>query len=402
VKIVLLTQYYPPEVGAPQARLSHLARVLVERGHEVTVLTAMPNYPQGRIYPGYGGFFRQEWDAGVRIIRTGIYPTKRLDLFRRLLSYFSFMLSSVLIGGWHVGRADFLMTESPPIFLGISGYLLSRWKRARWIFNVSDLWPESAVRLGIARRGLALRLGVALESFCYRHAWLTTGQSRSILQSIHERFPDVQTFHFSNGVETERFRPDCAPTDSRRALANGAGCVAVYAGLHGLAQNLFQVLEAAELLQDLTDFRVVLIGDGPEKEQLVLRARAKAITNVSFLDTVPASSAPALLGAADIFIVPLKTHLPGAVPSKLYEAMALGRPVVLSAEGEAAEIVRSSEAGIVVSPGDACALAGALRYLATNGAERARMGEAGRRAVMASFDRKRILDNFVEFLEMRQ
>lgn len=399
MKMVFLTQYFPPEIGAPQARLSEIAKWMVQHGHDVTVLTAMPNYPGGRIYPGYGGLLRREWDKGVRVIRTAIYATRRTGRVWRLANYFSFVLSSLLVGSWFLKRADYLLTESPPIFLGISGYVLSRWKRARWIFNVSDLWPESAVHLGMLREGAALRMSNALEASCYRHAWLVTGQSRSILQSIHERFPRVQTFHLSNGVDTERFRPDCATLAARDVLADGAECVALYAGLHGLAQGLDQVLEAADRLRDLKGLRIVMIGDGPEKERLVKQAMAREITNVAFLDAVPAGRVPALVAAADIFIVALKTHIPGAVPSKLYEAMASGRAVVLAAAGEAAEIVRTSGAGMVVAPGNGRALASALRFLAANEIERGRMGAAGRNTATAAFDRSRIVQRFSAFLE---
>ena len=208
MKFGILTQYYPPELGAPQARLSDLAQRLARRGHEVSVLTAMPSYPQGKIYPGYGGWRRRETLNGVSVVRTAIYPTQKPNLLPRLTNYFSFVFSACMAGGWWLPRLDYLLTESPPLFLGISGYLLSRWKRARWIFNVSDLWPESAVRLGFLQEGLSLRLSQALEAFCYRKAWLVTGQSRSILADIQERFPGVRTVHFSNGVDTVLFHPD--------------------------------------------------------------------------------------------------------------------------------------------------------------------------------------------------
>lgn len=398
MKIAVLTQYYPPETGAPQARLSALAERLAERGHEVTVLTAMPNYPAGRIYPGYSGLWRREMSGSIRIIRTAIYPTKRLGL-RRLASYFSFVLSSTVFGAGLLPRVDILLTESPPLFSGIAGYLLSRFKGARWIFNVSDLWPDSAVRLGAVKPGWTLQMASALEAFCYRNAWLVTGQSREILANIQARFPQVATWHLSNGVTPELFSPEKRSAEARRLLG-GEEVIALYAGLHGIAQGLDQVLEAAGRLRDLGSVRIVLLGEGPEKARLAATAREHGLTNVSFLDAVPRDAVPALLSSADIILAPLKRYLPGAVPSKIYEAMAVGLPVVLSGEGEAAEIVNRTQCGLVVPPGDAERLASAIRNLAEHQALRRRLGAAGLHSAQSEFNRRAILDRFIDRIEM--
>jgi glycosyltransferase involved in cell wall biosynthesis len=397
----ILTQYYPPEMGAPQARLSDLARRLREKGHEVTVLTAMPNYPSGRVQRGYRVLFRREVRDGVCVLRAGILPTKSVGLVPRLASYFSFVFTSLVAGMVALPRVDFLMTESPPLFLGISGFLLARWKRARWIFNVSDLWPESAVRLGVVGDGFGLSMSRRLEAFCYRHAWLVSGQSREILSDILRRFPGVQTYHLSNGVDTTVFRPERASREARQRLIGGleAGdCVAVYAGLHGVAQGLDQVLEAlarAAGKGPVTAF----VGDGPERERLVRRGAELELRGVRFLEPVPRESVPELLASADIAIVPLKIRLPGAVPSKIYEAMASGVPILLVAGGEAADIVREVGAGVVVEPGNVAGLADALAYLANDSELRRNMGRAGREAALRSFDRQNIADGFIRYLE---
>src|SRR5258706_9454798 len=202
---VIHTQYYPPEIGAPQARLSFLASALVKRGHHVTVLTAMPNYPRGVIHTGYAGWMKADDLDDVHILRAWIYPTNSLSFVPRLFNYFSFVFSSFFVGLIYLDAPDIILTESPPLFLGISGYLLSRLKRARWFFNVSDLWPESAVRLGVVQNAFLLRIGYWLEAFCYRKAWCVGGQSREILESIGSRFPNVQTYYLSNGTDTNFF-----------------------------------------------------------------------------------------------------------------------------------------------------------------------------------------------------
>lgn len=401
MKIVFLTQYFPPEIGAAPNRISQLASRFVSRGHDVTILTAMPNYPVGKTYPGYGGFVRREVKEGVKIIRCYIYPTQKANYLSRLTNYFSFVLSSALIGTALLERADYLVVESPPLFLGITGFLLSRLKRMRLIFNVSDLWPESAVRLGLlSSEGLAYRVSVRLERFCYQHAWLVSGQSKSILSDIVERFRGIPVYHLSNGVDISRFSTD-RRTEHARAFLNGNGrCVALYAGLHGIAQGLDQVLEAAQQITG-EGCSIVFIGDGPEKSALKEQAQQRHLSNVRFFDPVPASEIPALVAAADIVLVVLKIHIPGAVPSKLYEAMASGRPVVLVADAEAAEIVRAHKAGIVVEPGNSAALAEAIQRLAASPTLRQELGANGRHTAEQFYDRARIANEFVDHLEAR-
>jgi glycosyltransferase involved in cell wall biosynthesis len=398
MRVGILTQYYPPEMGAPQARLSELATRLREHGHDVVVLSAMPNYPRGRVYPGYRGFVVQEEENGVGVVRAWIWPTTSTALIPRTASYLSFVASSFLVGSRRLPKLDVLITESPPLLLGISGFLLSRLKRARWVFNVSDLWPESAVVLGVLGEGAATRLAYRLEAFCYRRAWRVSCQSREIRASIDRRFPEVQTLPFFNGVDVERFSPDRRSDEVRRELGGNARSLALYAGLHGIAQGLDQLLAAAAKLED-EDLQLVLIGDGPEKTALLEEAKARQLRNVTFLPPQPRDAMSTLLASADIAVVPLKMRIPGAVPSKLYEAMASGLPVVLAAEGEAAEIVQSGRSGIVVTPGDVDGLANALRRLARSADERLRLGAAGRAMAVERFQRRRLSDDFIQALK---
>lgn len=404
MRIAILTQYFPPEIGAPQRRLADLARRLRERGHAVTVLTAMPSYPLGRVYDGFGGFFRREDQDGITILRSFIYPTQSAGILRRLLNYFSFVFSSLVVGLVKLPRVDYLLTESPPLFLGVSGYVLSRVKRGRWIFNVSDLWPETALRLGVIREGWASRLASALEGFCYRNAWLVSTQTRGMQEDIARRFPRARTYHLSNGVDASSFSPDLRSEEMRTKLggpeANGRGhCLAIYAGLHGLAQGLDQILAAAKEVEDQTNLSFVLVGDGPEKQALVEKSRSLGLRNLRFLEAVPASQMAPLLASADIALVPLKLALPGAAPSKLYEAMGAGVPIVLIAEGEAAEIVRKAGAGVAVPYGDTALLAQALKDLAASPEKRLEFGKAGRQAALDRFDRRTITAAFATYLE---
>ena len=399
MKIVIHSQYYPPEIGAAPNRLSALVEGLTNAGHEVTVLTAMPSYPIGRCYPGYGGSVRREDYRGSAVIRTFIWPTQSAGMVKRLLCYFSFVFSSAALGSIFLDEPDYIFTESPPLFLGISGFLLSRCKRARWIFNVSDLWPDSAVCLGVLKPGLALRLSESLEAFLYGHAWLVTGQSAEIIENIKKRFSNVPTFYLPNGVDTQKFRPDCSTPETRALLKSGRGCVVLYAGLHGLAQGLEQIIEAADQLKEDTSIRFVLIGDGPVKRSLVRQAEARGLNNIQFLDPMPLDQMPALIAAADVVLVPLKKRIPGAVPSKLYEAMSGGRALVVITSGEAADIVARHKAGIVVAPGDIQGLTSSLLDLARNARYRQQLGVQARRAATTRFDRSASIARFIHYLE---
>lgn len=389
--VLIHTQYYPPEIGAPQSRLSDLAFELTRLGFQVTVLTAMPNYPTGKVFSGYGGCYRKENIDGISVIRSAIYPTQSANFFKRLVNYFSFVFSSFWAGVF-LPKPDFIITESPPLFLGISGYLLSRIKGAKWIFNVADLWPESVVELGVINRdSFSYRISSHLESFFYHKATLVTGQSKTILQNINQRYPDVPTYLLSNGVRTGQYHPSDNRTDGRINV--------MYAGLHGLAQGLYQIIEAAAMLVGQPSIEFTFIGDGPEKQNLIGIAEDKNLKNIHFLNPIPKSQIPETLDRADVLLVPLKIQLTGAVPSKLYEGMAAGKPIILIAESEAAEIVHNADCGIVVKPGDIEALTSAILHLSANSEERKRLGINGRKAVIEIYDRRKIVQDFAYFLK---
>jgi colanic acid biosynthesis glycosyl transferase WcaI len=400
VKVAFLTQYYPPELGAPQQRLSELARFIQEDGHDMHVVTAMPSYPKGEVFDGYGGVWRRDDLAGVDVVRTFVYPSQSARMLPRLANYFSFTGSAMVAGAFALRRLDYLLVESPPLFLGMSGYLLAKQKRARMIFNVSDLWPESAAVLGvISRQSMMYRAAAQLEAQCYRRAHVVTGQSKSILQDIQDRFPKVPTYHLSNGCDTSRYGKAHASPDARTRLdPTGKQRAFVYAGLHGLAQGLDQILAAAEQLLSERHIRFVLVGDGPEKKQLMADAQRRGLHNVAFLDPVPSTEVPALLAAADGILVTLKGAIKGAVPSKIYEAMASEVPVVLVAVGEAADIVQAA-GGRTVNPGDVPALVAAVVDIAKGGrAEAARTAQA-RAHTVANYDRRNIAQRFIAHLK---
>lgn len=395
MRIAILTQYYPPEVGAPQNRLSDLARRLHGRGHAVQVLTALPNYPGTEILAGYRDRrVRREEIDGVPVTRLWLYVPSRKTFLRRLANYCSFALHAAWRGPGLLEAADFVMTESPPLFLGPAGAYLARRLKARFVFNVSDLWPDSAVQLGFLRQGAALRLARRMEAWCYARADAISGQSEGIVENIRARVPGKPVAFLPNGVDLAAWRPRQDREAVRREFGWGPEEFVVgYAGLHGHAQALEQALAAAERLPEV---RFVFFGEGPCKAALV----AQASRRVEFHPPQPHERMPEILGAFDAGLVPLALGpvFEGVLPSKVFEVMASGRPVVLAAGGEVARLVERARCGVVAPPESPERLAEAVRRLADSPGLCAELGENGRRLVAERFDRARIAESFEEFL----
>lgn len=393
MKLLFVTPYFPPEVGAPQTRLFELAQRLVRRGHAVTVLTAFPNYPSGVIPPEYRGRWRMEEDMnGVRVVRTWIYATPNRGFFRRILNHLSFM-ASAMVTGLTLGPADAVFVESPPLFDGLAGIFLAKLRRAPMIFNVADLWPQSAVELGMLTQPWAIRLAEWLEAFIYRHSARISLVTRGTEAMLQERGV-AHTFFLPNGVDVASFRPDASGDAFREAHGLEGKFLVLYAGTHGLSQGLEVVVEAARRLVDRDDVVFLMIGDGADKPALV--ERGEGLPNIRFLDPLPRSAMPEAVAAADAYAITLK-DIPlfqSVIPSKLYEAMACAKPVVLAVRGEAADLLREAEGGLVVPPEDPAAFADAILTLVAD-RERARhLGAGGRRMVEARYDRELLVDRF--------
>lgn len=398
LRLLIVTQYFPPEMGAPQARLSELGEQLIDRGWQVETLTALPNYPTGRVFEGYAPRrTRVEQVGRIRTARVPLWPSQG-GFAKRLLSYFSFIASACWFGPGLCQRPDLLFVESPPLFLGYAARYLSWRFGCPYVFNVSDLWPETAIRIGAVREGLLTRMAERLEAKLYRKAAAVTGQSTEIIEGVERRAPGTRTAVITNGVNPARFGAAKADADARALIGQEPGPVFTYAGILGHCQHLDQVLDLAKSLPDDVPGRVVLIGDGPEREQLVSRIEREAIRRVRILPAQPRERIPALLGASDAALVCLATNIPGAVPSKLYEAMASSLPILLLADGEAARRVRDAECGICEQPNDVTAAREAFSRLSSDPELRARLGQSGRQAAETLYNRDQIADRLDAFL----
>ncbi|MGH3186222.1 MAG: glycosyltransferase family 4 protein [Streptosporangiaceae bacterium] len=391
MRIILVTHYFPPETGAPQARLSALAAAWAADGDDVTVLTGMPNHPTGVMPPRYrGAIRRRERRDGYRVLRTWLYATPNEGVARKTVGHLSFMITSVLLGGRASGPADVVVVSSPTFFAIGSGWLLARLKRARLVVEVRDLWPAIFTELGVLTSRPLIRVLERLELAAYAAADTVIVVSDGFRSNLIARgVPAAKVHTIRNGVTPGEFDPGI-PADARLRATLGArpdDCLVLYAGTHGISQGLTAVADAAARLTGQA-IRFAFVGEGADKQRLAHRVAELGLDNVTLLDGVPHEQVPALLAAADICLVPLRDVplFSGFIPSKMFEYLAAGKPVVGAVAGEAAQIL--GEAGaLVVPPADSAALAAAIRALAADPQRRQAMGRQGRRYVEEYFDR---------------
>lgn len=398
-RLCIVSQYFPPEMGAPQGRLSELGERLIDRGWEVEALTALPNYPTGKLFPGYKPLEPCVETIGrIRTVRVPLMPSKG-GFAKRLGSYFSYVAAASLWGPRLCTQPDLMYVESPPLFIGYAvRYLQRRW-RCGYVFNVSDLWPDSAVDMGVVEaNSIAVRLAKSLERSLYAHARGITGQTQDIVETIRARVRDVPVEVITNSVEPARFGKQFADAEARALVGPEPGPVFVYAGLLGLAQGLDQILDAAKALPARVPGRFVLVGDGPVREHLAQRIENERLDRVRLLPVLPRARVPALLACADVALITLGGAIHGAVPNKIYEAMASGLPILLVATGEAARRVSSADAGIVVSPNDPAALLAACERYVRDAQLRIELGANGRRAAETSYNRDIVAERLDRFL----
>jgi glycosyltransferase involved in cell wall biosynthesis len=407
MRVLIVTHYFPPETGAPQARLSALAATWAADGDDVTVLTGMPNHPTGVLPPAYRrAIFRRERADGYRIIRTWLYATPNEGIARKLLGHLSFMASSVLLGGRATGPADVVVVSSPTFFSILSGYLLARLQRAAFIVEVRDLWPAIFVELGVLTNRRIIGLLERLELAAYAAADQVVVVSEGFRADLIRRgVPPVKVHIVRNGVDPERFAVAAAfsavSTATRAKLGAGPDdCLVLYAGTHGISQALSAIADAAALLDVGRNVRFAFVGDGGDKHRLERRVAELGLRNVVLLPGVPNAEMPELLAAADICLVPLRDVPLFAtfIPSKMFEYLAAGKAVIGSVAGEAAQIL--TEAGaVVVPPEDSRALAAAVAELAASPRRRASMGETGRTFVRRCYDRAALAREYRKILE---
>ncbi|TMD11351.1 MAG: glycosyltransferase family 4 protein [Chloroflexi bacterium] len=363
-------------------------------------MTAFPNYPTGVIHEGYRDrFAMEERMDGVRVIRRWVFATPNSGFFKRILNWLSFVVTS-LTTLRQVGPVDVIFVQSPPLPIGIATLAFSRLKRAPFVFNVSDIWPQSAVELGMLRSKFAIRLAEMLEMHIYRRASRVTVPTPGMLERLaSRRVPREKLVLLTNGVDTAAYQPQPPDENLAAQLGLNGHKVFLYAGTHGLSQGLDVILEAAKLTHD-SDVLYVLAGEGADKAALVAKARSQGITNVRFLPNQPKSSMPALLNLAYAGIISLKPLdlFRSALPSKMFESMAVGQPLVAALWGEGADLVTAAGCGLVTEPGNAAQLREAVEALAANPERAKAMGRKGREYVDEHFNRRKIAQRLHDLL----
>jgi len=397
VRILILTQYYPPETGAPQNRLSSLAMYLASFGNEVEIHTAMPNYPRYEIYADYKGrSYVKESINGITVNRSSIYVSNNSSMVPRLLNYFSFVTSSWYSAGKRIQPVDIIICESPPLFLGITGVMLKRKWKCKLVFNVSDLWPESAEKMGIIKNKFLIKRSYKLANWIYRNADLVSGQTKGITNAIRVMQPAKKLFWFPNGVDLDKIN-NCSA-----AAKNDNRFVLMYAGIIGHAQGLEVILHAADKLKEREDIHFYIIGDGPVKERLVALQQQLQLTNITFINNQPSEKMMHWLHQCDAYIVPLRKLdlFKGAIPSKLFEPLGIGKPILLGVEGEAKELfIDEGKGGLFYEPENAEALAGAIMQLYQDRGLAQQLGYQGKTYVNNHFRRDKIAASFWQQLQ---
>lgn len=395
MRILYLSQYFPPEVGATQTRAYEMARGLVQAGHQVTMLAEVPNHPSGIIPPAYRGtwFERSDLD-GIDVLRVWVLASPVKSFRSRMAFYLTFMTNSAVVGALKArGPFDVVYATSPPLFVGGAGLALHWLKRTPFVFEVRDLWPESAVVLGELRSPRAIALATRLEELCYNRASRVVVVTEGIRQRLLARGQAAaKLVLIPNGSNTDIFQPQPALGAEFRQQhgLRTNDFVVVYAGIHGIAQGLETVLRAAQMLRDQDNIRFVMVGEGPVKPDLQQLRSDLGLDNVLMLPEQPRTSMPAVLSAADVSLVPLrKVELfEHAVPSKLFDAWACGCPVLLSIDGEARRVLEAANGGLFVSPEDPPALAQSISQLAKTPDRGRSLGANGRSFTVERYSRQ--------------
>ena len=404
MRIVWLCHYFAPEIGAPQARLLELSRVFLAQGHSVGAVTCFPNHPTGELRPeDRGARYRRDDIDGVDVHRCWSFVTPNRGFVKKILGHLSFMVTGLrgLTRAAAGHKPDVVIVSSPTFFSVITAWWWCRWRGVPYVFEVRDLWPAVFVDLGVLRNRAIIGALERLEMFLYRRAARVVTVTRSFAETIIARgIPRKRLGVITNGVDADRFTP--GPKDDLLAREHDlAGkFIVLYLGAHGISHALARILDAAETLAGHDDIRFVLVGEGAEKAQLVQDAAARGLSNVIFHPGVPKEQVARWYRLADVGLVPLRDVplFDTFIPSKMFEIMASGTPIVASLRGEAREILERSGGARVVEPEDAAAIASEILDLRDNPETRAEMARRGRTFVEREYTRERLGRAYLEIL----
>jgi glycosyltransferase involved in cell wall biosynthesis len=409
VKILYVSQYFPPEMGAPAARASELASHWAQAGHEVSVLTGFPNHPTGVVPAEWRARLRRliyhEKIGGADIFRTWLWPLPNRKAHERMRNYSSFCVSAAL-RGLAIPRPDVIIASSPQLLVGLSGWWIARARQLPFVFEVRDLWPESLAAVGVGSEDSLLyhALG-SVAKFLYERANRIVVVSPSFKAHLmrHWLVPAEKIAVVENGVETDLFSPAPAPASLalRRQLGAEGKFLMCYIGTMGNAHGLETLLDAAGQLQlQKSNAKFLLVGEGAEKERIKTLAQSRGLTNVSFLDQQPREKIPAFISASDACLVLLKKTdvFKTVIPTKMLEFMSCARPVILGVDGQARQIIEDAGAGLVIEPENPAALVSAIHQLSADRELCVTLGQKGREHILRHFSRARTAEKYIDVL----
>jgi glycosyltransferase involved in cell wall biosynthesis len=404
MRILFLSHYFPPEVNAPASRTYEHCKQWVKEGHEVTVVTCAPNHPRGAVYEGYRNkIFQRENREGIQVVRLWTYVTANEGFLKRTLNYISYMMAAVFVAPF-LSKFDVVLSTSPQFFNGLAGFLVSRIKRAPWILEIRDLWPESIVAVGAITNRPIIRLLEGLELFAYRkadHLVVVTDSFKAHM--LTREIPAEKVTVIKNGVDFSLYKKTLQGSSELSCKLGLEGkFVASYVGTHGMAHHLETVLDAARELTEWKNIVFLLVGDGAERSRLVTIRDEMKLSNVIMLNQQPKEMMPELWSLSSVSLVLLKRSdlFKTVIPSKIFESMAMGKPVILGVEGESAELVMSAGGGICIEPESARDLASQVLKLSRHPAICQELGANGRRYVLEHFDREVLARRFADVMQL--
>lgn len=402
MRILFLSHYFPPEVNAPASRTFEHCRQWVRDGHQVTVVTCVPNHPAGKVFPGYRNrLWQREVRDGIDVLRMWTYVTANEGFLRRSLNYVLFMVMAVAAAPF-LPRYDVVVTTSPQFFNGLAGYFVGKMKRVPWVLEIRDLWPESILALGAIKSRAIIAILEWLERFAYRRAQrivVVTDAFKRHIASLD--IPAGKIEVIKNGVDLTLFEPRLRDDQLARELGLEGKFVASYVGTHGMAHGLEVILEAAKILESDDEIRFLFVGDGAGKKEIAQRRDAMGLRNVMMLDQQDRSRMPGIWSISNACLVVLK-DLPlfrTVIPSKIFEIMAMRRPLILAVRGESQHIVEDASAGLCVPPGDAGALAAAIAKMTAEPDLSEALGQSGRAYVCKNHDRVALARHYLRVLQ---
>lgn len=403
LNIAIFSHYFAPEISAPSARLLGLGREWARQGHTVCVVTCFPNHPTGVVPANYRGklTLRESMD-GIEVFRSVTYATRNRGTVRRTFGHLSYLLSGLTFSAPRLGPIEVAIGSSPTLFAAVAACLFSMARRIPFIFEVRDLWPAAFVEMGLLKPGTALRALELIELWMYRRAARIVTVTESFGPIIVARGIDpAKIVCIPNGTDVDFFTPGPPDSALRQKYAPNAKFVAIYVGAHGISQHLSTLLAAAERLRERTDIAFVFVGEGAEKEQLIAEAAQRHLTNVQFIPGQPYELMPSFYRMADACFVPLRdvALFASFIPSKLYEIMACGRPVIGSVAGEARQLLEESGGALVAAPEDDAAIAQEVVQLADNPALAHDMGLKGRAFVERHYRRDVLAIQYLDLLK---